>query len=177
MPETEAPQPNTLSRTNPPDATESQPEETEDQTVSGKTETSEMRAGLLNLLFPKGLLTMAIAMFFDTAGFLLMLCDLIFGIGEIFSWIFDDFLGGVAMYFLLRNVGQSNIALPGLPGKQTGQTVQKAGQAAQKAGAVVARGTPFLKFFGGALLGKVVPIVGGIIPFWTILTIMTYSKS
>jgi hypothetical protein len=164
---------------------EDESEETEEEE---KIETAHF--GLLNLLEPMGIMTFVTAVIFDLTGTFLMILDLAFGIGEVFSWFADDFCGGMTMYVLLKDISPKKAGHAKRIGEeakekikkkvvQAGQkTTQQGAKAAVKAGsAVTRRVAPFLGRFAACGLGKVIPVIGGIIPFWTILVIWTYWKS
>ena len=146
--------------------------------------------GLLNLLEPMGIMTFVTAVIFDLTGAFLMILDLLFGIGEVFSWFADDFTGGITMYVLLKDISpqgaesakQISQEAKGKIEKKAAQAGKKAAQqatkqAAKTASAVATKAAPFLGRFAACGLGKIIPVVGGIIPFWTILVIITYYNS
>lgn len=163
-------------------------EEKDESEETEETRTSHF--GLLNLLEPIGIMTFVTAVIFDLTGAFLFLLDFLFGIGEVFSWIFDDFIGGIAMYFLLKNVSSQGAESAKQIGQEAKGKIEKkamqAGkkaaqqateQAAKTASAVATKAAPFLGRFAGCFVGKVIPGIGALIPFWTILVLMTYYNS
>jgi len=178
-----------------------QPEQDAENNQEQQPETSEQlspeqiqarvpRYGLLNLAEPKGFITLMCAVIFDMTGAVLTILDLTFGIGEVISWVADDLCGGIMMYILLKDVGSAGAGQAQQVSEQAKEkiaqtvkkTAEKAGQAtkatAEKAATAIAqKAAPFLGRFAACGFGKIIPVIGGIIPFWTILTVWTYLKS
>jgi hypothetical protein len=130
-----------------------------EEEVLTEEETSEEMERITALLSPEAAVMLSVAIVLDIAGIIFTILDLLFGIGEIFSWISDGI--GIAIFGLWllmrpKRVTKTKEVVARVAERR--RTISRAVEAIKKMG----RGTRFAI----SVVGEVLPLVGTL-PFWT----------
>ncbi|MCK4355237.1 hypothetical protein KAW43_02760 [Candidatus Parcubacteria bacterium] len=126
-----------------------------------------------DLMSPEGVVMLALAVMLDIIGIICLILDLVFGIGEVLSYI-PDFIGigFFGLWILMRSQeektykqARGEVASAVAEHKRKVQAAKKAfKKGAKRAGK---RGFKFLF----AMVGELIPLLGAL-PFWTIFVLL-----
>ncbi len=131
----------------------------------------------MSLLSPEGILMLFLAGLLDLIGIVCLILDLVFGIGEVLSFIPD----GIGILFfgfwsLTRSQGEKTYkeAREEVAGKKAEhrKMVEKKAKALKKG---VKKGSKKGLRFGLSAFGELIPFLGAL-PFWTIFVILEMKE-